>query len=422
MIDVLSFLFEILSVVACLHYLYGEKLRFDKVTIGFMLIEVGCLACVNRLATDNRWTVVVYPIVMIYCGIKFGFKIKEIMINNILYMAIVSGVQATMAILVRVFIDDATKKTLLMLLINVLSFFVVILFLRKCKLRKLSTVLQSKEHLVISSLIVAIACTILFLLNYKGNSGFDSLYYLVLLICIVLSAWTAWDIGKNKVKVRETEAELRLHKLYEASFRNLIEDICARQHEFDNHMNAIYNQRLLYDTYEELVTAQGEYCEAVIQENKYNKLLSKGNPVILGFLYGKFVDAEKQGIHITYKVSIENAESVVPIYKMIELLGNLIKNAVEALLRSGLTKLHVLMIEEAELIRIEIGNEVDEFDYAEISQLFKKGYSTKGAGRGYGLYNVKKICEEYQIEMECSNPKNETENWLYFKLLMKKSL
>lgn len=422
MIDVLSFLFEILSIVFCLHYLYGEKVHWDKKTIGLIVIDLLLLVFVKQYISDNRWSTLMYPIIMCYCGLKFGFQAKTILINNILYMVILSGIQATMTIIVGIVAAVINEKHYLMLLTNILSFGTVSLILRKCKLKKLSDILQNKEHLIISSLIVAIGCIIIFLSNYKGSSGFDYLYYLVLLICIMLVSWTAWDIGNHKGKVREAEAELRLHKLYEASFRNLIEDICARQHEFDNHMNAIYNQRLLYDTYEELVTAQGEYCEAVIQENKYNKLLSKGNPVILGFLYGKFVDAEKQGIHITYKVSIENAESVVPIYKMIELLGNLIKNAVEALLRSGLTKLHVLMIEEAELIRIEIGNEVDEFDYAEISQLFKKGYSTKGAGRGYGLYNVKKICEEYQIEMECSNPKDETENWLYFKLLMKKSL
>ena len=33
--------------------------------------------------------------------------------------------------------------------------------------------------------------------------------------------------------------------------KNLIDDICAKQHEFDNHINAIYSQHFLYETYDE---------------------------------------------------------------------------------------------------------------------------------------------------------------------------
>ena len=36
----LVFLFEALSIVFCLHYLYGEKPRFELITLGYVIFDV----------------------------------------------------------------------------------------------------------------------------------------------------------------------------------------------------------------------------------------------------------------------------------------------------------------------------------------------------------------------------------------------
>ena len=80
------------------------------------------------------------------------------------------------------------------------------------------------------------------------------------------------------------------------------------------------------------------------------------------------------------------------------------------------------MVERPELITIEVSNESEEIDYKRIQDFFKKGYSEKGKNRGYGLYNVKKICEEYGIAISCENKMIENKNWIVFGLLIKKPL
>lgn len=272
-------------------------------------------------------------------------------------------------------------------------------------------------------MIVVAVSIVVFLFSYKQKEKFDLTYYAVFLVSIILIGITVIDIGKHKIKAHQAEAELRLHKLYETTFQNLIEDICARQHEFDNHINAIFSQHFLYETYDELVAAQKEYCKDIINENHYNKLLSKGNPIILGFLYGKFSEAEKRGIDISYKINIDDLECRVPIYKIVELLGNLIKNAVEALESEPDTnKLQVVMREENSVILIKVANESKTVNYGEIQQFFKKGYSKKGKGRGYGLYNVKRICDEYRAQIQCNIKNDEDSNWLMFTVIIYKSL
>lgn len=421
MVVSLYMLLEVLAVLICLHYLYGEKFRLDVVTIGFILVDLICMNSILRLDLNQNWSLVIYPIIMLYCGLKFGFNFKEIFINNVLYIIIIGVLQSTLMLIFNAFLGPLVVKG--QIIINFFVFLIVVVGLRKCKLKKLSEILQSRDKLMLVALVVTIISLLLFLLNYKNAIGFDIIYYIVFLVSIFLICLAAIDIGKHKMKACEAEAELRLHKLYETSFRNLIDDISARQHEFDNHINAIFSQHFLYETYDELVEAQKEYCKDIINENHYNKLLSKGNPIILGFLYGKFSEAEKRGIDISYKINIDDLECSVPIYKIVELLGNLIKNAVEALESEPDTnKIQVVMREENSVILIKVANESKTVNYGEIQQFFKKGYSKKGKGRGYGLYNVKRICDEYRAQIQCDIKSDEVSNWLMFTVIIYKSL
>ena len=418
----LGFLFEILSIVFCLHYLYGEKAGFDIWTISFVLFDVVWLSIVEFFSLGQSWSLLMYPIAILYSGIKFGYNPKAIIINNILYMAILSGIQTTIMVLFYVCLDIERSKGINTLMINVILFGAVIFGLRKIELKKLSDVLQSNEKIVMLSLIVVVISTGLFLATYKQNRGFEELYYVVLSVSIILIAIAAVDIGKHKIKAKEAEAELRLHKLYEEPFRNLIDEICARQHEFDNHINTIYSQHFLYKTYEELVEAQKKYCSEVTKENRFNKLLTKGNPVILCFLYSRFTEAEKEGVTVSYRINIGNMECSVPTYKIVELLGNLIKNAVEAVKEREDGSIHVMMLEEKDRIRIEVSNESEVVDYQRIQEFFRKGYSEKGKNRGYGLYNVKKICGDYGIGITCENREENGRNRLVFGLTINKPL
>lgn len=81
-----------------------------------------------------------------------------------------------------------------------------------------------------------------------------------------------------------------------------------------------------------------------------------------------------------------------------------------------------MMLEQKEKIQMEIANECQEIDREKRLEFFKKGYSEKGEKRGYGLYNVKRICEEYDAAVVCENENRENRNWLVFKVVINKPL
>ena len=55
-----------------------------------------------------------------------------------------------------------------------------------------------------------------------------------------------------------------------------------------------------------------------------------------------------------------------------------------------------------------------------VSRFFEKGYSEKGNGRGYGLYNVKGICKRYGMHIECAERNLEGANFLVFRIVREK--
>lgn len=421
MITNICLLLEALSVVICLHHLYGEKFKLDITTTSFLAVDMIIMTIINYYGLSKEYTLLIYPIIVIYCGIKFGFKIGALVINTLLYLAIVGGIQISTTWLCYFIFHVQHFSDLGLLVVNSVSFGIIIFLLPLCNLNKVSIYLQDREKVFIVSILICIGIATFCIFKYKASNNLFGMQYVVLFIIILFICGLAAQLNKYKLKSKEIETELKMHKLYAASFQNLIESIRLRQHEFDNHINAIYNQHYMYKTYDELVNAQKDYCLAVTTENRFNKLLTSGNSIIIGFLYGKFIEIDRLGLKVSYKVSVDELDVGVPIYKLIEVMGNLINNAVEALKQQEKRRgLFVSIIEINDEFEIEIRNESELISYSEINNFFSKGYSRKGENRGLGLYNVKNICNEYKLNLFCQNKTIDGENWLCFTINNKK--
>lgn len=423
MVVSLYLLFEILAVIFCLHYLYGEKVRFDIAAIVLVAIDLSWMSMLYWLKWEHGFSVLIYPIIMLYSGFRFGFDIRKIIVNNILCVLLITVLQAAISVVLHLALGIQTMEDIELLAINFVLCIIMMSGIKWCNLHKVAALLQMSEKLIIASfltIVINIAC---FIIISKQDGRMELTYFYIVFISIVVIIMAMVDVGRRKVKMKEFQAELKLHKLYEKSFQNLIDDIRAKQHEFDNHINTIYSQHFLYKTYDELVNAQKTYCKNVTEENRFNKILSQGNKTVLAFLYGKLTEAEKSGVKVNYKVNIGELESKLPVHKVIELLGSLLDNAIEALKgEEKLTGLELIVLENQSEIMIRVSNECGELHYSDIQNFFKKGYSGKGRDRGYGLYNVKKICDEYGVKIEANLDEQEEKRWIHFTLIINKSL
>lgn len=418
MIKNICLLFEILSVVFCLHCLYNETLKFEIVTTSFLTIYMITMSAINYYKLPQVYSLIIYLLVAIYCGIRFGFKWKMLIINNVLYIVIIGGIQLLIATIYGYIFSVLHLRKIELLLINGAVFLVVFFLLPRLQIYRISIYLQDSERILIISLVFCIILVSYGIVKYKMIKGFEVYQYVPLFIGIVLFFILGGLLGKYKIKAKEIETELKMYHLYADSLQSLIDEIRSRQHEFDNHINTIYSLHYTCKTYEQLVNAQQEYGNEIVKENRHNKLLVSGNPLIIGFLYGKVVEIEKLGIGIYYQINIGGLNVGVPVYKLVEILGNLIKNAVEALMSSEINReLYILMMERDGAFKIEVRNKSNFINYCDIDSFFKKGYSRKGEKRGLGLYNVKNICNEYSLKICCENKEINDENWLQISVM-----
>ncbi len=424
MVDRICVVLEGLSIAVCLHRLYGKKFRFDIATVSLMTIEMIMMQAIDYFGWPKELSMLFYLVVAGYCVIEFGFDIKKLIVNNVLYLIIIGILQIAVMMIFFLFRIQQVIVGIQLLLSNSIILAIVVYAFPKIKIKQLTDMLKDKEKALLASFVVCVIIAIFWLSNFKGINildWIDLFQYLLFSICIILIGLLVLKMGKYKIKSKEIETELKIHKLYADSFDNLIDNIRTKQHEFDNHINTIYSQHYIYSTYDELVKAQQSYCKVVAIENRFNKLLNSGNPIIIGFLYGKFVEIDKFGIDISYHISIKELQIEIPIFKLVEILGNLIDNAVDALInKKNYNKVYIFMEERGKCFSIEVRNECDYVDYTELELFFKKGYSRKGGDRGLGLFHVKTICDEYKLNLLCRNKEVDGINWISFVVSNKK--
>ena len=65
-------------------------------------------------------------------------------------------------------------------------------------------------------------------------------------------------------------------------------------------------------------------------------------------------------------------------------------------------ELEVFIDEDNKYYSINVKNRTEGVKLSDLSNIFKMGYSTKGEGRGYGLYNVKNIVDKYKGKIQIS--------------------
>lgn len=412
---------EAFSVFLCIHYLYNVPFRMDTKTTLFMSLYVVYFGLINYFHFPLTYTMVMYFLVCIYCGVKFGFRFKELLVNNILYIVVVSGIQSLVVLLSSIFISNYIYKGYQVLIIN-LSVLLIILFIRKIPIYRFAYFLIKTELWIKILITIGASIVLGYMVLYKFQKITTiSVFIPILVVIFIYFIISEWE--KYRIRAKELEKELQTERLYAKSFEKLISDIRLKQHEYDNHINTIYSQQYIYKTYDELVKAQSDYCKQLKSNTKFAKVLSSGNPVLIGFLYTQFLDIDQLGIEVNYKLQFRNLECGLQLYQIIEIVGNLLDNAVEALETQNekKKKIYVGVIENETEIELIIRNTSSVIEIDEVTRFFKKGYSTKGNSRGMGLYHVKRICKENKIELETGNQEIDKQNWFGFRIIIQKA-
>lgn len=220
-----------------------------------------------------------------------------------------------------------------------------------------------------------------------------------ILLAVIFFGW--WDWLANYSILKRQEEELKIYKLYIHPLEELTKDIRARQHEFDNHMNAVLNMHVTIDNYDELVAAQSAYCKEIYEAKGVSTpaLLRISDKILAGFLYSKILGAPayaKVEIQVLSQQIITSASE----HNLVEILGTLVDNAFEAA-TPQLPLVEMVLDSREDKLIFMIRNQVQGLTMGDISRFFQKGYTTKDNRecRGLGLYQANMIAQQFGGEI-----------------------
>ena len=219
------------------------------------------------------------------------------------------------------------------------------------------------------------------------------------------------DIILDRVPIKEDEhvigAIAVLHnraeytKLMEdlSGTRYLVDSMRANNHDFTNKLHVILGLIQM-----EMYNEASSYIQNItmVQRENISKVMNAVNePAIAALLIGKIARASELNVSFVLREGCyySSADMNLPSEMLITVIGNLLDNAFDAMNENGdyqaQKELMFGIYSKPGAVLITVDDTGSGISKEDIAHIFENGYSTKGEGRGTGLYQVKSMVENF---------------------------
>lgn len=212
-----------------------------------------------------------------------------------------------------------------------------------------------------------------------------------------------WEDGRVVGAVAIFRNRTQVARLAEnlTGVRHMVDAMRAYTHEFINKLHIILGL---------LQLGEAERAEEYIMDFTSIHQKSVGaitdsiqNPSVAALLVGKTSRCAELGIRLVLRAGsrLSGDENMLPTDAYVTILGNLIENAVDAMNHpsEGVKQIFVSLVEDQDTLLICVEDTGPGMPSDIAKDIFKKGFSTKGPGRGTGLTSVREVADAYQAEI-----------------------
>lgn len=283
------------------------------------------------------------------------------------------------------------NKTIL-ICIDILVYSTSILIVNKKKL--LTKIINNlytiyfKDKITNSIFFIAIFIILIvtYILAYK-SFNVDT-FYIILLISIICLILTVTFFYKNHM-LKLKEKNFNELSLYTNIIEGLVDDVSKFKHDYNNVLFMIKGY-LEEDNVDKLKNFLNTKICVGYTYNEIPKLKKIKDAGLRGLIASKIAQIDSK----TVNVSIDILDTIdcfnIDMVDLCRIIGILIDNAYEAAQESN-DKFMSISFSQDESLNIIIANSYNTDKNINISDIYKKNYSTKGKNRGIGLKNVKEI-------------------------------
>ncbi len=178
--------------------------------------------------------------------------------------------------------------------------------------------------------------------------------------------------------------------------RYLVDSMRANNHDFTNKLHVILGLIQM-----EMYSEATSYIQNItmVQRETISKVMNCINePAVAALLIGKIARASELNVKFILREGCyySSADISIPSEILVTVIGNLIDNAFEAMNDmnyNGQKELLFGMYSKPGALLITTDDTGSGIGEGNIDRIFENGFSTKGSGRGTGLYQVKKLVE-----------------------------
>lgn len=174
--------------------------------------------------------------------------------------------------------------------------------------------------------------------------------------------------------------------------RRFTEALRSQAHEAANRLHTVVSLIELgrADEAVEFATAELELAQALTDE----VVTAVGEPVLVALLLGKAAQAHERGVELIVtpdSSAVDTGPGSPPARDLVTVLGNLVDNAVEALTGTRGGRVAVTVRPDGEQILIRVADNGPGLPEGAGADVFRRGWSGKGEGRGLGLALVRQV-------------------------------
>ncbi|HYE83220.1 MAG TPA: GHKL domain-containing protein [Clostridia bacterium] len=346
--------------------------------------------------------VLLFMMVMSYFVLKLNL-IQSIVLNITNMIALVVGDASAVFIFVKIYgyTLEAIKANILLSLTSDLVIYgtvIIIIFLIRLIKQTQDMTDKYKRSISIKTSLYMFATFAVIVVNYSiyinligiVNQNIILVNVTIMWLYLILSLYINFTNSALTLKEQQYDQQ----QDYIRTIDSLINEFRRLKHSYANTIYSFYG----YIEEKDMEGLKSYYSEVMDETKKMdsNLLLALQRIkvyAIFGLLWNKINEAEGKGIIVGVQVINEVYEVGMKLTDLCEVLGNYLDNAIDAAAASDIKKINISLTDEDGYLTIKVENTYE--GVIDVKEIQKKGFSTKGANRGFGLTITGQILSKY---------------------------
>ena len=394
-------------IVAWLHGRCYEKLLNIRFKANFrnimILLLFGCLFIVNNylISSGMHRIIISVTLLTIMYKLMFNDTIKETLVKSLICYILLVLIELLLSIIMINFkytnINDFNNGVLLKCIVSFVELFLTLKIIKneKCNIL-LNKIIETSNKDITVNIFLVISAINMITLVLKYEKSFNTTTYFTNLILILIFTGLMFISVRNNIKAKKESEKIETLLNFMSKYEKIIDEERINRHEMLNNLLMLKsfknkNTKKYDDTINDIIKLYEKNGKETIR-NVSN--LPSG---LKGVLYYKIEDMKHYDINVNINIS-KRAKSLLDIIEtkeyvsLCKIFGIVLDNACDAAKESNDKFVFIEIYEINSTIHINIENSFK--NKIDINKLNDQYYSTKGKGRGLGLFLANKLIKE----------------------------